>query len=108
MTVLTHPKALKTRSGELMLEGNIRAMQNHTPQTHHRLMSRESFRRIIRTIRGIFQKGMAISQLQEMHESNVQLVVPKPLHSAYPPYKKSSVRILTVSEFLETVSNRIF
>lgn len=54
-----------------------------------------------------FQKGMAISQLQEMHESNVQLVVPKPLHSAYPPYNKSNVRILSVSEFLETVSNRL-
>lgn len=54
-----------------------------------------------------FQKGMAITQLQEMHESHVQLVVPKPLHNSYPPFKRSKVRILTVTEFFEAVKKRL-
>jgi hypothetical protein len=54
-----------------------------------------------------FQKGMAISQLQEMQESNVQLIVPKPLHGVYPPYKKSNVKILTLAEFIGTVKKRL-
>src|SRR6266853_937609 len=54
-----------------------------------------------------FQKGMAISQLQEMKESNVQLVVPEPLHDRYPSEKKSGVKILTVQQFIETVKKRL-
>lgn len=54
-----------------------------------------------------FQKGMAISQLQEMQASNVQLVVPKPLHNAYPSERKSGVRILSVQEFMDLVRERL-
>ena len=54
-----------------------------------------------------FQKGMAVSQLQEMKEENVQLVVPEPLHKLYPSEKKSGVEILTVQEFINKVNRAL-
>ncbi len=54
-----------------------------------------------------FQKGMAVSQLQEMRDSNVTLVVPKPLHKIYPNEKTSGVKILTVQEFIDNVKGKL-
>ncbi len=54
-----------------------------------------------------FQKGMAVSQLQEMKESNVQLVVPEPLHKLYPSTKKTGVEILTVQAFIDKVNKAL-
>lgn len=50
-----------------------------------------------------FQKGMAITQLQEMASANVQLVVPESLHKLYPPRAKSGVEILTFQELIYAV-----
>jgi hypothetical protein len=44
------------------------------------------------------QRGISIRQLNEMHESNVVLVVPKVLHKDYP--KKHAISILTLEQFI--------
>lgn len=45
------------------------------------------------------QPGISASQLDEMHRSNVTLIVPKRLHSDYPAER--SMQILTVEQFVD-------
>jgi len=51
------------------------------------------------------QQGISLNQLREMHQANITLVVPQRLHRHYPPH--SGIPIVTVGEFLETVSQRL-
>jgi EcoRII C terminal/Restriction endonuclease EcoRII, N-terminal len=51
------------------------------------------------------QQGISTSQLNEMHEANVSLVVPQPLHKKYP--KEHNVNLLGVEEFVSTVRQKL-
>jgi len=51
------------------------------------------------------QAGISSNQLAQMQEANVVLVVPAPLHKAYP--KSSGATILTLDAFLETVRKQV-
>lgn len=51
------------------------------------------------------QEGVSASQLSQMHEHKVALVVPKKLHSRYPTVK--GVRLLDVEGFIKTVRRRL-
>ena len=54
-----------------------------------------------------FQRGMAMSQLQEMQSAGIVLVVPQSLHKMYPSEKISGVPILTVQQFVDSVRERL-
>jgi len=54
---LTRLKTLKTISGLLIPEGNIKRKQIQTPIAQKRLISSDDFRLSILIIKGIFQKG---------------------------------------------------
>jgi len=56
-------------------------------------------RRIKRKHLLTLQPGISGKQLDAMWNSGIQLVVPKSLHSKYP--KESSMRLLSVSDFVE-------
>lgn len=51
------------------------------------------------------QRGISITQLQEMKDANVTLVVPKSLHSKYP--KKSPLTLVTVEDFVKSVKTKL-
>jgi hypothetical protein len=54
-----------------------------------------------------FQRGMAVSQLKEMRDAGIVLVVPEPFHKMYPPEKISGVPILSVEGFVNSVQERL-
>ncbi|MBA4124236.1 MAG: hypothetical protein H0X72_17475 [Acidobacteria bacterium] len=51
------------------------------------------------------QPGISTNQLNEMHEANVTLVVPKQLHKDYP--KERDITLLTVVEFVSKVHTQL-
>ena len=51
------------------------------------------------------QRGISANQLREMSEVGVQLVVPESLHGEYPP--QSSMKILTIQQFIDLVFSRL-
>ena len=51
------------------------------------------------------QQGISTNQLNDMHEENVTLVVPKRLHKDYP--KERDITLLTVEEFVSKVHTRL-
>jgi type II restriction enzyme len=51
------------------------------------------------------QEGISATQLGQMHESKVALVVPKKLHSRYPKVK--GVSLLNVEGFIKTVKRKL-
>jgi len=52
------------------------------------------------------EQGISGAQLEEMHESNVILVVPKPLHSQYPPEERAKV-VISIQDFIAEVRSRL-
>lgn len=51
------------------------------------------------------QQGISTNQLNDMHEENVTLVVPKRLHKDYP--KERNITLLTVEEFVSKVHTQL-
>ena len=51
------------------------------------------------------QQGISTNQLNDMHEENVTLVVPKKFHDDYP--KKHDIILLTVEEFVSKVHTQL-
>jgi type II restriction enzyme len=51
------------------------------------------------------QEGISQRQLNLMHQKNVQLVVPKPLHNMYPG--GTSMELLQVDQFIEMVTEKL-
>jgi hypothetical protein len=48
------------------------------------------------------QPGISANQLKEMHEANVVLIVPAPLHEEYP--RNTWITILSVDDFIKETS----
>jgi EcoRII C terminal/Restriction endonuclease EcoRII, N-terminal len=51
------------------------------------------------------QPGISTNQLNEMHEANVTLIVPKKFHKDYP--KERNITLLTVEEFVSKVHTQL-
>lgn len=51
------------------------------------------------------QGGISINQLQEMQQTNVKLIVPKPLHNEYPSIFRST--LYSIDQFIELIQKEI-